>query len=78
MRLVDAELATLRVMAIRGAQTAASNAAMGASCVRTHMQSCAVRHRHSSAVRKTRGATENREHHTSMSRTKRIQHRQKQ
>ena len=32
MRLVDAELATLRVMAIRGAQTAASNAAMGASC----------------------------------------------
>ena len=42
MRLVDAELATLRVIAIRGAQTAASNAAMGASCVRTHMQSCAV------------------------------------
>ena len=71
---------------IRGAQTAASNAAMGASCARTRMQSCAVRHRHSSAVRKTRGATGNREtdetrqaeHHTSMSRTKRIQHRQKQ
>ena len=67
MRLVDAELATLRVIAIRGAQTAASNAAMG-------------------AVRKTRGATGNREtdetrqaeHHTSMSRTKRIQHRQQQ
>ena len=32
MRLVDAELATLRVIAIRGAQTAAANAAMGASC----------------------------------------------
>ena len=32
MRLVEAELATLRVIAIRGAQTAASNAAMGASC----------------------------------------------
>ena len=38
MRLVDAELATLRVIAIRGAQTAASNAAMGAFGARTPMR----------------------------------------